>query len=218
MKELNTENDPKRPEKSNWHKIKAEIFWGEIASNDHVVQIYEQEAVFLDALLGFVGAGINSGDCTIVIATAEHLNDLNDHLREYVVRIDTLISDGRIIPLDANEMLSRFMVNDWPDEKLFMDCFLPLLKQAKRNHRKVRAFGEMVVILMERGLVEATAELEKLWNKLCKMEEFCLFCAYPKNVFNENGPSSSTHICNLHSKMIAGSEKQMKEIFYIENN
>jgi hypothetical protein len=35
-----------------------EVFWGEIAPCDHLVQIYEQEAAFMDSLEGFVGGGI----------------------------------------------------------------------------------------------------------------------------------------------------------------
>lgn len=218
MKELSFDLSLKTADNGNWHQTSADVFWGEIASFDHVVQIYEQDAVFLDALLGFVGAGINAGDCSIVIATEVHLKELNDLLKRYVVRIDTLISEGRYIPLNAEEMLCRFMVNGWPDEDLFMNTFHPLLIMAKKNGRKIRAFGEMVVLLIASGNIEATAQLEILWNKLCKKEKFCLFCAYPKNVFSSHDESAINHVCSLHTKMIAGSEKQMKEIFYRENN
>ena len=48
---------------------KADTFWGEIAPCDHVVQIYETDEIFINALVGFVGDGINSNDSCIVIAT-----------------------------------------------------------------------------------------------------------------------------------------------------
>jgi NAD(P)H-hydrate repair Nnr-like enzyme with NAD(P)H-hydrate epimerase domain len=57
----------------NCNLAKSEIFWGEIAPCDHVLQIYEDDDIFLDALTGFVGGGINAGDAVIVIATATHL-------------------------------------------------------------------------------------------------------------------------------------------------
>ncbi len=51
-----------------WQKSNTDAFWSEIASCDHVVQIYENDGVFVDALAGFVGGGINTGECVIVIA------------------------------------------------------------------------------------------------------------------------------------------------------
>src|SRR5688500_4020280 len=104
---------------NNWKKIDTDIFWGEIAPTDHVLQIYENDEVFLDALAGFVGGGINAGDCVIVIATDAHLQALNNRLSSYGVHVPTLVSDERYVPLNAEATLSRFMVNGWPDETLF---------------------------------------------------------------------------------------------------
>lgn len=126
---------------------KAEIFWAEIAPCDHVLQIYENDGVFLDALTGFVGGGINAGDSCIVIATDSHLKALENRLESYGIYIGALIADNRYIPLDAEDTLSRFMVNGWPDEKLFNQTVSELITRG-RNHssRNIRAFGEMVAI------------------------------------------------------------------------
>jgi hypothetical protein len=202
------------PIKAGWQHSRAEVFWNEIAPCDHVVQIYDNDGFFLDALAGYVGGGINSGDCCIVIATKAHLEALHDRLRRHVVRVDTLISDKRYIPLEADDILSRFIVNGWPDETLFMKTISGLIKKADRKKRRIRAFGEMVAILWAQGNKEATIELERLWNKFCEKEELCLFCAYPKNGFTDNVNISLTHVCGVHSKMITGSESQLTEIHY----
>lgn len=44
---------------NDWRRVNADIFWCEDALCDHVVQIYENDGVFLDALAGFVGGGIS---------------------------------------------------------------------------------------------------------------------------------------------------------------
>ena len=199
---------------SDWQRSKTDIFWGEIAPCDHVVQIYEDDKVFLDALSGFVGGGINAGDCVILIATESHLSALKDRLTGLGVHVNALISDDRYIPLNAEQILSEFMVNGWPDENLFNQLVTKLLQRARRKNRRVRAFGEMVAILWAQGHNGATVQLEHLWNKFCEKEAFCLFCAYPKSGFTQDINASISNICSTHSKVISASEKPLTEILY----
>jgi len=82
-----------------WKRADADIFWGEIAPCDHVVQVYENDGIFLDALSGFVGGGIKGNECVIVIATSNHVQALHERLLTYGISVETLIGDERYIPL-----------------------------------------------------------------------------------------------------------------------
>ncbi len=197
-----------------WEESKAEIFWGEIAACDHVVQIYEDDSTFLDVLAGFVGAGINSDDAVIVIATKQHLESLETRLRGHGIHVDTLTANGRYFPLDAEHTLSLFMSNGWPDEELFIKFISALLAKVKKNNRRIRAFGEMVAILWAQGHAGATVQLEHLWNKICLLEPLSLFCAYPKSGFTEDMNKSLQDICSTHSRQIRPSGKSMATISY----
>ncbi|MGH7450643.1 MAG: MEDS domain-containing protein [bacterium] len=73
---------------SDWQRSETEIFWGEIALCEHLVQIYEDDGAFLDALDGFVAGGFRVGDGIIAIATPAHLKALDDRLRAHGVNID----------------------------------------------------------------------------------------------------------------------------------
>jgi MEDS: MEthanogen/methylotroph, DcmR Sensory domain len=200
---------------SEWKQTKSDIFWGEIAPCDHVVQFYENDGVFLDTLAGFVGSGINSNESCIVIATDNHLEALKTRLDSYNIPVALLITENRYIPLSVEEVLAKFMVNGWPDEDLFIKTIAEYLKAARGpNNRRVRAFGEMIAFLWAQGNCEATVNLEHLWNNFCEKEAFCLFCAYPKTGFTGDMTDSIKDICCAHSKMISGSEKQLTEIFY----
>ena len=199
---------------TDWQRSNAKIFWGEIAPCDHVVQIYEDDNVFLDMLAGFAGSGINAGDCVVIIATTSHLIALEERLESLGVHVDSLIDNDRYIPLDAEKSLARFMVNDWPDEKRFNEFVTELLKRAHKYNRQVRAFGEMVALLWAQGHNGATVQLEHLWNQFCDKEAFCLFCAYPKSGFTQDINESIRHICGTHSKIISGTEKPMTELLY----
>jgi len=214
--EINLHMKPKDTKdlSSQWNRVSAPIFWGEIAPCDHVVQIYDDDEVFVDMLAGFTGDGINSGDCVVIIATTAHLVALEKKLESFGVQVDVLISDNRYIPLNAEKCLAKFMVNGWPDEKLFTEFICQLLEQARGHNRRVRAFGEMVAILWAQGYNGATVQLEHLWESFCQREAFCLFCAYPKSGFTEDIHTSIEHICSSHSKMIAATEKPLTEILF----
>lgn len=198
-----------------WMKCDTDVFWGEIAPCNHLVQIYESDDVVLASLEGFVTSGLNNDESVIIIATPAHIKALNRRLILHGLDINELQTANRYIPLDAEETLAKFMVKDWPDDERFMELVKSVVFRARgENTRRVRAYGEMVAILWAKGLNGATVHLEHLWNKFCESEVFCLFCAYPKSGFTQDVNSSIGHICSAHTKLLAGDHKSTKEIFY----
>ena len=179
---------------------KAKAFWGEIAPCEHLVQIYQDDRSFLDALTGFVAGGICAGDSVIVIGTPPHVRSLEDRLRTQGIDLDAARSFRQYVALDAEEVLARFMVNDWPDEDRFEAVVTDLLNRVSRG--RVRAFGEMVALLWARGHAAATVRLEHLWHRLCQQKAFSLFCAYPQIGFTQDPDSSIKEICAAHSKTL----------------
>jgi hypothetical protein len=168
----------------------------------------------LDTLEGFAGCGFLSGDSVVIIATADHITELNKRLMKHGFDLDSLMALDQYTPLEANVTLSQFMVNDWPDEVLFNRLISKIISRAKQEDRKVRAFGEMVALLWEKGLHGATVQLEHLWNQLHSKELFTLYCAYPKSGFTQDANHSIDEICNQHSKVIDGDNHPSTEIYY----
>ena len=197
-----------------WQRSNLQVFWSELAPSDHIVQIYENDKIFLDSLEGFIGSGILSGESVIIIATKEHLQSINERLINQGFDVASLIASDRFIGLDASETLSRFMVNNWPDEQRFFETITTAFKRAQSNSRKVRAFGEMVALLWQQGFNGATVQLENLWNQFHKKGAFSLFCAYPQTGFTEDIAASIHSICCEHSKIIDGSPRPSTEIYY----
>jgi len=180
----------------------AEVFWGEISPCEHLVQIYQDEGVFLDSLEGFVAGGIIAGDGVVVIATPLHLASLNERLAARGIDIATAVKSDQYLALDAAETLSKFMVMGWPDEDFFRALVTGILQRAKGENRRVRAFGEMVALLWARGNTGATVQLEHLWHRLCQEQSFSLFCAYPKIGFTRDVSASIKEICDAHSRVV----------------
>ena len=197
-----------------WQKSNLQVFWGEIAPCNHVVQIYEDDHIFLNSLEGFVGSGLIAGDSIIIIATKEHLRAIENRLNKQGFNISALSLENRYMRLEAEEALQKFMIDGWPDEVLFFEFITSLLKKAQKNHCRVRAFGEMVALLWQQGLNGATVQLENLWNRLHENDEFTLFCAYPKVGFTQDMNLSIETICSAHTKVIDGNPRPSTEIYY----
>jgi hypothetical protein len=178
----------------------TEVFWGEVAPVEHSVQIYDNDSLFMDALEGFASGGFRAGDSVIIIATKVHRGALERRLRARGYDVDLALRENRYIPVDAEEALSKFMVDGRPDEALFQKVIGDLFACA--GGRRVRAFGEMVVLLWNQGNNHATVGLENLWNQYLEREAFCLFCAYPRSSFTQDAHTAIGEICRHHSRII----------------
>ena len=186
-----------------WLKTSPEIFWAEVAPCDHILQIYENDESIVAALSQFIISGFETNESVVIVATDEHLATLDTLLLLKGYDLQELKNKNRYLTFEANDLLSKFMVAGWPDEELFFKAVTEIIKRVKNNN-KVRVYGEMVAILWAQGHSGATVRLEHLWTKLCRQEEFMLFCAYPKIGFTQDITASINHICSAHNKMISG--------------
>ena len=104
--------------------------------------------------------------------------------------------------MDAADTLSRIMVDDLPDQDLFMKEIGDMIKLIAQGTR-IRIYGEMVSVLWARGQYNAAIQLEKLWNKLATQYDFALLCAYRSSDFE--GPekvSLRQDVCACHSDVV----------------
>ncbi len=190
------------------------VFWGEISPCDHLVQLYEDDAVLLDTLCGYVAGGLSSGEGVVVIATPAHREALAARLAHFSqlgsFALDAAIARDQYIVLDAAETLAQFMRDDRPDPDLFRQVVTEILARARGQGswggegRRVRAFGEMVALMWAEGHCGATVQLEHLWHDLCREKAFSLFCAYPKCGFTQDAGEGLAEICAAHSRVIPG--------------
>ena len=177
--------------------------WTDMGKSEHFVQFYEEDSFLLKSLSGFIAAGLRQGETAIVIATPSHRNALDQHLR-----LDGLDPEAsrllqQFMVLDAAETLSKFMIGDSPDERLFTQVVGGLIARVSKTGKPVRAFGEMVALLWERGNMDGAIRLEELWNNLGKEHSFCLFCAYPMNgCRGEKNGVPFLHVCKAHTRVI----------------
>jgi hypothetical protein len=180
----------------------SSIAWHALPPSEHFVQVYPNDQVFLDVLEGYVAGGLRAGEGVVVIATPLHLDLLAARLTAAGFDLTAAAAKDKYVALDAERTLRSFMIRGWPDEILFEHVISRVLERAGRDGRRVRAFGEMVVLLWNEGRTGATICLEQLWHSLCRRREFSLFCAYPRSSFADNTDLSIEQIYATHSKVL----------------
>jgi hypothetical protein len=157
-----------------------------LGPEEHVVQLYGTDDRLLTENVGrFLSEGLRRGDGILIIASAEHRTSLTTFLRRDR-GYSRAVLEGRLVFMDAEFTLSRFMVNGAPDPELFRTVLGDALTgvRSRAVHTGVRAYGEMVGVLWKAGEYAAAAQVEELWNGLLKQGDVCLFCAYPIDVLD----------------------------------
>lgn len=168
--------------------------------NDHAVYIYEDDRFLVHNVAQFVMRGLEQGDTVIAVATGKHRDDLRAELMAHQAIGLSADGDGRYVTLDAADTLSLFMVNGWPDERLFLKAIGDIVRKAARG-RRIRIYGEMVAVLWAEGRREAALRLEQLWNTLAEQCTFFLLCGYPASAFQdeEEAPAlQKIYACHSH--------------------
>ena len=80
-----------------------------------------------------------------------------------------------------------------------------LIRRAGQPGRPVRAYGEMVTLLWDAGLVNAAVQLEEMWDALGLRHAFSLFCSYPASSVSGDGHLEAfAEVCRLHHSVVGG--------------
>ena len=182
-------------------------------STVHSVQFYDTHQALIDRLCGVVSSALLVGNSVLVVATKDHRELLTKALQRLEVNVRNYAREERFTMCDADEMLSKFMVDDTPDPALFLATVGQLLLDVKKAARSkdlgLTVFGEMVSVLWDGGNKKGALALEGLWNDLLNERAFHLHCAYPRSLFSQdeagmlNVCESHTHVAGLMSPSVA---------------
>lgn len=175
--------------------------WFSNPQSNHAVHFYPFDKELLVSLVEYFSAGLTQGDTCIAIATPSHLASLNAALRAKNIDLSDAIKKGQYIMLDADDTLASFMESGLPDYKRFLKSIGRMIYLAAGSEKPIRAFGEMVALLWEKGNQTGMIKLEEYWHDLVKNHSFSLYCAYPETLFDSsNGHKEAIDkICSCHA-------------------
>jgi hypothetical protein len=154
---------------------------------DHLVQVYSRGVDLAEAAATFFSAGFESDEPAVVIATPAHWSLIAERLARRGWEPAALEARGLLYVRDAELTLAAIC-----DERgglsveMFREVVGGLLQAASPagSHRRVRAFGEMVDLLVHRGDRAGADILESHWNELAARSNLALLCGYKVDLFD----------------------------------
>jgi hypothetical protein len=171
----------------------------------HDVQFYRTDAFLTNAVVDFLGDSVRAGQPIIVIATEFHRRAFAAGLRAKGLDPDEYFSGSLAVWLDARESLSMFMEGGVPNRELFFATVGSVFERllGKRYYLVVRAYGEMVDLLLKDGNAEGAVLLEELWNELADQFKYSLLCGYSiENFLRGAGVDGFRRVCDHHTRAL----------------
>ena len=176
--------------------------WPELVKHpeerDHVVHVYQDPALLVDAVAEFVGAGLALGEAALLIARRERRRAILAALGVKGER------PGRALRLlDADEVLRAVLREGCPQWNAFEAACGGPLAELRLQYPGVRAYGEMADILWQDGRRSAALQLEEYWNELARLRPFALLCTYRIDPLDGAAYSAGfEQVCKAHSHLI----------------
>jgi hypothetical protein len=153
-------------------------------AKDHGVVFYATDDELVGHVAEYLLGAMQDDGVGVTLATPGHRTAIEARLDQADVSVTAARAHGTYIPMDAEEVMSNFMINGFADPAGFWRAVSPVIKNATRMGRKVAVFGEMVALLWARDLAGAAVDLEALWNELRSQYSFSLLCAYPADLLS----------------------------------
>ena len=111
--------------------------------------------------------------------------------------------DGSYLARDAAQTLSELMAANKLDSAAFDRVIGTVIRGSGAGGRLVRAFGEMVALLTDDGLVNDALQLETMWEELGGRHPFSLFCGYRIDAVTRD-MDGFAEVCRLHGETVGG--------------
>lgn len=173
------------------------------SGSEHVVQFYENDEFLVGTVGKYLLSSLAENGTGLLIATPPHEAAILHHLRTLEAPVDTWLTTGRLVTLDAVKMADLLIVDGRPNLPLFEQHIGTWVQKLGAGPGRLHAFGEIVALLWSRGQTDAAIQLEELWNEQSQKQDFSLLCAYPINGFGTSAEEKPfLHVCNAHSRVI----------------
>ncbi|HET7638699.1 MAG TPA: hypothetical protein VFK47_08165, partial [Ktedonobacteraceae bacterium] len=127
-----------------------------------------------------------------------HLAGILQGLRARNVDVERAIETGILLPRDAAETMSKFVVDGMLDPEHFFDAMEALVAESTRVIPRVAACGEIAPQLFAAGKTLQALHLEQLWDIAAHGFHLDTLCGYALKDFDGDSEIFRS-ICAQHS-------------------
>jgi len=168
--------------------------------SEHIVQFFDSDESRAECVARFLADGFYVGEPAIVVAKPSNWAGILEQLETLGVPVQNAIANGMFVIKDATETLRRVTRSDVPDADAFQATVGKSLAALAERGTRIRAYGEMVDMLAERGELAEAIKLEHLWNALGERVPLVLLCGYSAAHFVATGTHRALReICGAHT-------------------
>jgi DNA-binding NarL/FixJ family response regulator len=164
----------------------------------HEIQIYSDDAGLVKSFADFAATELSVGKAAIVVATPSHLPGILQGLRTRNVDVERAIETGILLPRDAHETMSKFIVDGMLDPDRFFDAMEALVAESTRMVPQAAVCGEISPQLFAAGKTLQALLLEQLWDIAAHGFNLDTLCGYALTDFDSDSEIVRS-ICAEHS-------------------
>jgi len=195
---------------TSWRKLLSEP-----GENGHIVQLYQDDDFYGEAISHFAAEGLTRGESIILVATKPHWKNISGRLRGKGLNTEHLFRDGQLTLLDADETLPKFMAGNLPDGGIFKPLARDTIAKARAGgkFRRVRWWGEMVNCLYVEGNAAGSNRLEQFFDEVAHEENIAIFCSFLMDKFDPKiYEEAFGNLCRTHSHVIPADDYERHRI------
>jgi MEDS: MEthanogen/methylotroph, DcmR Sensory domain len=172
-------------------------------AREHLVQFCDTEDELVNAVVPYLAAGLDADEAVLVIATEPHRLAFERMLASGNSDVESAIAAGTYVSVDAAELLSQLLdaASGTISAEKFDAGVGTLARRQLATGRPLRAYGEIVALMWDRGDDVAAVALEELWSRLQRDDQFTLFCGYP-GADAPTHPAALRQVCRSHATML----------------
>ncbi|HEX4333546.1 MAG TPA: MEDS domain-containing protein [Usitatibacter sp.] len=175
----------------------------------HIVQLYQDEEFYGEAISHFAAEGLVRGESIILVATRPNWKNISARLSAKGFQPDQLFAQGQLTLLDADETLPKFMRGNEPDGAIFKPLAKETIAKARQGGKfpRVRWWGEMVNVLYVDGNPRGSNHLEQFFDQVAHEEQVAIFCSFLMDKFDPKiYDEAFGHVCCTHSHVIPAND------------
>jgi hypothetical protein len=171
----------------------------------HIVQLYQDEEFYGEAISHFAAEGLVRGESIILVATKPNWKNISACLSAKGYQPDELFARGQLTLLDADETLPKFMRGNEPEGSIFKPLAKETIEKARQGGKfpRVRWWGEMVNVLYVNGNSRGSNHLEQFFDQVAHEAQVAIFCSFLMDKFDPKiYDEAFGHVCCTHSHVI----------------